>query len=221
MNSSRNKTISILVAITAIIIIAVGVYSFSGSEPTAPVLSTSDGTITFYKPDDFGLAVTPVQVLVRSYIPPCDEDFNYCLYYNGADYEGTNFESAGIRIKKRPDLVTEMACLNTPLAWYDTSAKPDKTYSDEGYAVSVFKNIGDAGAGHSARGALYRLFVRENLSCYEFETRVGQAQFQNYPAGTIKEFTTTDKDNVDVRLVKILSEITLPSGKNNLFSNAI
>src|SRR5437764_619548 len=70
--------------------------------------SISDGTILLnYPSTDFGLAVNPEQILATSYIPPCNPEFNYCLYYNGAEYKGTNFESAGLRIQKRTDMTSE------------------------------------------------------------------------------------------------------------------
>src|SRR5258708_11997428 len=55
-----------------------------------------------------------------------------------------------------------------------------------GYTTSVFSPIGDAAAGHYASGALYRLYLQDSSTCYEFETRLGQTQFANYPAGDRK-----------------------------------
>ena len=53
---------------------------------TAPAGSQSitDGAITLVYPTaDFGLATSSQQITTRSYIPPCDADFTYCLYYTG------------------------------------------------------------------------------------------------------------------------------------------
>src|SRR5258708_14257470 len=73
--------------------------------------SVSDGTITVSFPaKEFGLATTPTQILVRSYIPPCNPNFNYCLYFIGQEYKGTNFDSAGLRLKNPDDLTTEQVC---------------------------------------------------------------------------------------------------------------
>jgi len=45
--------------------------------------TVSDGVIKISIPSsEFGLAVTPEQIMVTSYIPPCDENFDYRLYYN-------------------------------------------------------------------------------------------------------------------------------------------
>ena len=172
--------------------------------------SISDGTITIAYPGaDFGLATSQTQVTVRSYIPPCDPDFNYCLYYIGTAYQGTNFDSAGIRVEKRADLTTQVACLTIPPTGFANFTPTSTTIGD--YSVSEFTPLGDAGAGHFAKGALYRL--EYNGSCYEFETRIGQSQFANYPSGTIQQFTAADEANVQTEIVGILNSITLPSSE--------
>ncbi len=172
--------------------------------------SVSDGTITIHFPSlDFGLATNPQQVLTKAYIPPCGEHFDYCLYYIGNAYTGTNFESAGIRIFKRTDLTTQAQCLTTPPTNY-TTMTPTSTAVFADYAVSEFSPLGDAGMGHYASGTLYRLACHN--ACYEFETRIGQTQFLNYPTGSIKEFTLANQTTLTGMLGSILSGITLPSG---------
>ncbi len=168
--------------------------------------SVSMAGITFSYPDDFGLAVTRGQVLVMSYIPTCEDDFDYCLYYDGTEYEGTNFDSAGVRIKKRTDITYENACLNMPPVGY-TSLVPrmDKKPS---YATSVFSPVGDAGLGHYAKGSVYRLFMA-TTTCLEFETRIGESQFANYEPGTIEEFTEAKRSHIENKLKTILGGITI------------
>jgi hypothetical protein len=177
--------------------------------------TVSDGTITFSRPDDFGLAVTQAQISVHSYIPPCDPDFDYCLYYDGTAYQGTNFDSAGIRIDKRTDLATQSACLTTAPDGYANFTPTSTTSGD--YSVSEFTPIGNAGAGHYAVGTLYRL--EYNGACYEFETRIGQTQFANYPSGTIQQFTAADQAALQSEIQNILNGITLPSGETIAFPN--
>ena len=118
MNPTARNTILILAA-AALVGIIVLLYphdrtttppSIATSTPSATTTaqSISDGTIAFwYSSDEFGLAVTPEQILDHSYIPPCSDDFDYCFYYIGSDYNGTNFESAGLRVEKRSDLTTK------------------------------------------------------------------------------------------------------------------
>jgi hypothetical protein len=175
--------------------------------------STSDGTITFTNPSDFGLATNQQQILTRSYIPPCDADFNYCLYYVGTAYQGTNFDSAGIRIDKRTDLTMSSACLTTPPTGYSNFTPTTTTAGD--YSLSEFSPLGDAGAGHTAVDTLYRLSY--NGACYEFETRIGQSQFANYPSGTIQQFTAADQASLQAEIIGILNGITLPSGETVAF----
>ncbi len=176
------------------------------------VQSVSDGNIKITYDKIFGLAVTKDQVPVKSYIPPCDENFDYCFYYNVDNYKGTNFESAGIRIKKRTDL-NSSTCLTTPLDGFDPSTKPDATNASATYSTSVFSNVGQGAAGHYTSGALYRLYVKEASACYEFETRIGETQFANYPEGTIKQFTDNDRNQVKTQLMSILEGITLKDGQ--------
>ena len=225
------RTFSIWLVIVFIVILGGFWYWQSAQAPTIPPQtatsttpnsspqSTSDGTIQFTTPNEFGLAVTPQQVLVKSYIPPCEDGFTYCLYYSGSAYKGTNFESAGLSVKKRADLSSERLCLGTPPDGFDASTKPAANSTGSGYSTSVFTNIGDAAAGHTASGSLYRLFVRSNSSCYEFLARVGQTQFANYPAGSIQEFTAADKNAMQQILLGVLGSITLTSGEKINFAH--
>lgn len=223
--NTRNGLIVLVIAI-AVVLLFIGANSTQAPSPagqsqTATTTdigdTTSDGTITFARPADFVLALNEQQVLVRSYIPPCNEGFNYCLYYKGTDYAGSNFESAGLRIQKRTDLSTERTCLTTPPSGFDSGMTPTKQKSENAYSSSVFGNVGDAGAGHMASGSLYRLYVRSNSKCYEFETRVGQTQFANYPEGSIKEFTQANQAALHAKLVSILQNVSISSGEKNLF----
>ncbi|HVU75217.1 MAG TPA: hypothetical protein VHD38_00025 [Candidatus Paceibacterota bacterium] len=210
--------------IVIILIIVLGWYLFmtptgTGENATSTATSTqmgttsgqtqSDGTITFAVPADFGMATDPQQILVSAYIPPCNSDFSYCLYYNGTAYQDTNFEAAGLRIAKRADISGEQSCLNTAPEGFDASTTPSQTANADAYSTSVFPDVGDAGAGHTAAGKLYRLYVKSNSSCYEFETRIGNTQYGNYPTGTIQEFTTADRAALQNELNAILKSVTL------------
>jgi len=185
---------------------------------TAPAgyQNIADGATTILYPTaDFSVATSTPQMTVHSYIPPCDPDFDYCVYYIGTAYHGTNFDSAGIRILNRTDLTTETACLTTPPTGYTNFTPTSTTGSD--YSVSEFAPLGDAGAGHFAKDVLYR--VEYNGACYEFETRIGQSQFANYPAGSIQEFTIADQTNLQAEMQMILANTTLPGGETITFPN--
>ncbi len=185
----------------------------SSSTPVAPENSVSTPEISFHYPADFSLAVKPEQILTKSYIPPCElENFDYCLYYTGSAYEGSNFESAGLRIKRRSDLIAERLCLETPPAGYESLEPTSATSSDQS-ATSVFRPLSDAATGHYARGELYRLYLRRSGSCFEFETRIGQSQFANYPPGTIAEFTAADQAVLANRLRQLLGSVALAGGE--------
>jgi hypothetical protein len=47
---------------------------------------------------------------IRSYIPICHENAVACFIYNGNEYQGTNFESAGLSVSVLRDRRTENAC---------------------------------------------------------------------------------------------------------------
>ncbi len=198
--------------------------STSTSQGTAPTLvlgaptgtapsgdqSISDGTIALIYPTaDFALATSSQNIAVHPYIPPCDADLDYCLYYIGTAYQGTNFESAGIRVEKRTDLMTQAACLTTPPTGFSNFTPTSTTVGD--YSVSEFTPIGNAGAGHFAKGTLYRLAY--NGACYEFETRIGQSDFGNYPSGTIQQFTDAEQASLQSKILGILNSVTLSSGE--------
>ncbi len=183
------------------------------TESTAPI-TYSNGIITFVVPEDFGLALNKEQILENAYIPPCDDTFDYCLYYNGIAHIGTNFESAGIRIKNRTDLKTVATCLNTSPENY-TGLKSTVVASTTAYTISSFPGIGDAGAGHYASGELFRLAY--DGTCHEFETRVGASQFANFAEGSMKEFTAADSKKVMGELKDIISTMTLRGGEKISF----
>ncbi len=207
----------LLIGAVVLLLLAVAalIYITPSSSPVVPTTSQTISTpeITFgYQEDIFGLAVTDEQVLVKSYIPPCDPGFDYCLYYIGNAYEGTNFESAGVRIKRRTDLTTQSRCLSTLPDGFSGIAP--KILMQKTYGTSVFSPIGDAGAGHYASGAVYRLSFAS--TCYEFQTRIGQTQFANYEPGTIKEFTTQNQKDVEVILNSELAGIHFTSDNSSI-----
>lgn len=211
--------------VVLIVVLAVGWYLLAAKPITTtnppvatstPVSSvTTSAGITFGYPTDFAVATTPDQVLVSSYIPACDQGFDYCVYFNNPKYVDTNFESAGIRVKNRTDLTTQTACLTTPPDGYPDMI-PQTQEGDAGptnsalyYATSLFSPIGDAGAGHYASGAVYRLFWGSHSTCTEFATRIGETQFANYPAGTKIEFSAADRASVQAALQSVLGSVTI------------
>lgn len=218
------KIVLSVVVVAVIVAVAWAVWHFYFSGPasqqpnavntTAPAASTSSQSLSvgavkiFFPGSEFTVASTSSQVAVVSYIPPCDFNFNYCLYYTGQAYKGTNFESAGIRVQQRPDLSSETNCLLTEPTGY-SNLMPQALYFNN-YSTSVFDSLGDAGAGHYSNGSLYRLFY--NNQCYEFQTRIGQTQFANYPPGAIEKFTTEDQSTLQGDLQQIINSVTLDNG---------
>lgn len=218
---------SFVVGALVLVLIGLGIFMFyvrRSDVPALPDVLLPGGTvtiveqtiatpeITFSYPETFGLAVTQEQVLASSYIPPCEPGFDYCLYYHGKAYEGTNFDSAGLRVKRRGDLTSVDTCLTTSPEGYE-NLEPTMQEMDT-YSVSMFAPLGDAGAGHYARGALYRLSV--GSACFEFQTRVGESQYANYEPGTIEEFTESDRAEVTRSLQGILQSVILTESKEKV-----
>lgn len=214
------------VLIVLIILVALVAWFFWGrgaAGPTAsstpPAATSSEQTTTtpqglsFTLPAAFALATGQEPIMVQSYIPPCDQGYDYCLYKNDDEFAGTNFESAGVSITDRGDLGTERLCLDTPPAGYASTITPDNTVSGDTYSASVFAGLGNAAAGHSAVDSYYRLYDRSNSTCTELDARVAESAYGNYPAGTIEEFTAADQAQVESELQSILNGMTLaPSG---------
>ncbi len=172
-------------------------------------LSFSGGAIIYY-PSDFNLAANQGQLSVRSYIPPCDQGFGYCIYYNGSAYKGTNFESAGISVRNVTALFpTDNSCTNSLPQGYNKAASIS-VHSSPYYSVSIFPNLGNAAAGHYATDNIYRLYF--GGKCYEFDARIGESQYDNYPAGSIQPFTKDSYDALRAELSGIVGSITLSQG---------
>lgn len=172
----------------------------------SPTETTSDGTITFARPEDFGLAISDEQIPTSSNISPCASGFSYCLYYLGNTYEHTNLDSAGLAIRTISTLNTEAACLNTSPEGY-TGQQPVAQTTDDDHTMSLFAPVENAGAGHYTTGEIYRLFTSDR--CYEFTILIGESQFENYPEGEIVEFTSHDRNTLLANMRTILGDMTL------------
>lgn len=167
--------------------------------------TVSNGIVTISYPEKFGVATTKDQILVKSYIPSCDDGFDYCVYYKGEVYGSTNFESAGLSIRKRSDLSSLNTCLQTSPEGY-TNLSP-KVLKKNSYEMSVFAPIGDAAAGHYANGEVYRIYTEGQ--CVQFDIRIGETQFLNYPVGSKVEFTMADRLNMMSTLRSLITGMVL------------
>lgn len=125
------------------------------------------------------------------YVPPCDENHSNCLYYIGTEFEGTNFDSAGISTKNLIDTGEENCT-----SFNEAYTLPDSEISTEEIDSNLFyvARSGNAGAGHMAEETLYRTY--HSNTCVEITTRIGYSQFGNYPEGSVEEFTAEDKNEL-------------------------
>ena len=179
-------------------------------------LVLADGEVLISYPPGFGLAVTQEQLLHDAQIPPCDEGFDYCIYVEPEEFEGTNFSSAGLGIQARTDLTNEADCMLTQPDGYLDLVPIVAGASD--FATTLYHGIDQGAAGHYSTGSLGRLYY--DSACYQFETRVAQAQFANYPTGTIEEFDAADQARTSDRLMAVMARVALPDGRNSLWGRA-
>lgn len=189
----------------ALVILVCALAVASDSEAVHDRHVAARGQIMFVRPADFGLAVHRDQLLVKTVIPPCDDTFDYCLYYYGDDFAGTNFQSAGVRIERRAALHSVKACLFTPPRGY-VDFEPTVRRKDA-VAVSVFAPLQQAGMGHFSEGMLFRLAFED--TCYEVETRIGMSQAAHYAEGTVREFTEEERAVLTARLDEVVRAVRL------------
>ena len=185
-----------------------------GVELSPPKVMTSGGIGLRYSESEYAIATSPAHITVSSFIPPCDEGFDYCIYDKGSAYGGTTFESAGLRVKERKDLTTESSCLKSPPTGYADLA-PTLRYAGDGFTTTVFYPLEGAATGHSSKAALYRLSFEK--TCYEFETRVGRSNVDNYEKGTVKAFTEGEMQNAFAGLREILEASSIGANKRIIF----
>lgn len=180
----------------------------------ATTMTLRGGDVSLSYPDDFGMAVNQDQLLVSSTIPVCSSGFDYCIYLNSGEYDGTNFEGAGLGIVIRGDLDYEAACaLEQPEGFSELEPVVEGGVD---HVTSVFDEVGEGAAGHFTNGAVYRLYFAD--TCYEFESRVAQAQFSNFEPGAVERFGDEALDDVLTSLTDIVESVELPDGRDGLWS---
>lgn len=183
-------------------------------EDAATTMTLTGGDITLSYPADFGLAVSQEQLLVDSSVPLCDEGFDYCIYLKSGAYDGTNFDGAALGVTVRDDLDYEAACLlEQPEGYSQLEPVID---GGVGHATSTFPQVGQGAAGHVTNGAIYRLYFED--ACYEFESRVAKAQYENFEPGAVERFDDSDLQAVRGQLREIVATVALPDGRDALFS---
>lgn len=149
-----------------------------------------------YNNSDFGFALSyPANLTLnlggigykeaslRSFIPACDPATVACLFFNGHDYEGTNFEAAALSVNILRDFRTDEACSKI-----DTGSYPVKTKVLNG-VLYHYGMTGDAATSHSEGGLAYRAL--HNGVCFELAVGVSETSLGAYDPGAIKAFDAT------------------------------
>ena len=214
------KTTNLITLIVVLVVVLVVVLAFARpvqapvyqngqeqtqTQPAAQAQTVTTGGLSFSYTEPFALATTPEQILAKVVIPACDQGFDYCVYYNGTEYANTNFESAGVSVAEHKELPSQASCVTAQPSGYH-GLKP-KTSSQNGVVIGAYSPIGGGAAGSSESGAEYHVWT--GSTCYFVRTRVAQAQFANYPAGTKVEFTTANRDAVFGELQNILDGMSV------------
>ncbi len=116
----------------------------------------------------------------RSYIPVCQSESIACFEYNGNEYEGTNFEAAGVSVNILRELRTEKECYKI-----ENVSLPIQKITLNGIPFH-YGDIGEGGLGHGIGGPAYRTF-REHV-CFEVALLITATSISVYDPGTVKEF---------------------------------
>ena len=146
----------------------------------------------------------------RSYIPLCREGQMVCVVYNGAKYDGTNFESAALVVKTVAD--RDQHSCSKPHVIEDDGPGIPKIYDWDISKRDPYKVVngimfehGWFGAGamsHDLKTDLYRAFIQG--TCYEIDLDITFSNYKVWATGTIKEFTKRDQEQVKADLMNIL-----------------
>ena len=132
-------------------------------------------------PDDFGFNTDLRKIIPQSYIPVCDEGAKTvagCIYYSGRDYEGTNFDAAGVEI-------VMIKGLKSPAECYLIGTAEPKKVSINGVEFA-YAEQNEGAAGHFSSDRIYRSL--KGGDCYQLRARVAFTNLGNYEPGTITEF---------------------------------
>ena len=158
-----------------------------------------DGTFQFDYADSLARCQPegPVPTLLNerrscaSYIPVCDEDRIACLAYPADEYRGYNFEAAAFSVIALPGVTTELKCLTNVDR---NTCRPPRSEAHNSVTFGTAECY-EGGLGHHLNRQIYRTFHAG--ACYQLSVNIAESAFANFPAGTIKEFSRADRQNVE------------------------
>lgn len=182
---------------TAMLAIAAALVLTSNSQrrwSPAPskAFTSPDNTFRFSYPADFHLCTARKMdpCILRSFVPPCDDDAIVCVVYPKEPLQGTNFGSAAFQVREihiRGENMTPDVCV-TPYPETDDAGNVSPSPEFLISAVHPEEIIGgvpfvhgirsDAAMGHSSSVDLYRAFHRQK--CYELRLTQSQSNAANY-----------------------------------------
>lgn len=203
--------------------VVVSEYSSTTFEEPPPqtTLTLGGGAVTLVVPGDLALAASGDPLLGTASVPPCDPGFEYCLYQPPGSFGGTNFHSAGMAMRVRPELNAGPACLLVAPAGHP-AVRPAMIVEPDGpEAADTARYVGLSGEeeGRYVTSEVRRLHV--GGTCYEFVLRVVETQFDD-GGGMVEAFTAADRaavleryggllENLSVRLPAGLRAVSWPS----------
>lgn len=129
-----------------------------------------------------------------SYIPICDYTTVACFEYNGKEYEGTNFEAAGLSINVLREIRTEHDCDKI-----DTGSYPIKTQTINGIKFH-YGMTGEGGTSQSKGGPAYRVF-HQNV-CFEIAVATAQISIGAFDPGAVRAFDSATLDRLLDKMVR-------------------
>ena len=194
------------------ILIGSGPWAVSAGPPSIGNYISVDPHFELTIPPGFGVHTGKGEL--GGYIPICHDDSLVCITYPLGRYKGTTFNGASMEVTLLP-AKTEQACTNP--GKYEVSTLSEAEFRIDSNSPSRMINgvrflqarDGGAASNHNIAADLYRGFTHGR--CYELAVRVTFTNFAVYQAGTIREFTSADKEQVNAQLKQILDSFrTLP-----------
>lgn len=149
---------------------------------------------------DFVNPIFTSQLHKTTFIPICEDNFLFCLYYPESLFPETDFAGAGFGISK----IENAKSIDQCSSFANSDIFPATKILINGIAF-YHQQRGSAATGHQEDTHYYRTF--HNNSCFEIDLRITtESRVENYPPGSgYQPFTVQKKTKVLDDLKNILS----------------
>jgi hypothetical protein len=172
--------------------------AFAPCPSSAPSATRPTDSSATYRNAAYGFSLNaPIEANVLEYdkakaqSPACETDspeaqMITCVHFPKSLYPNSNFLGAGVAITLVPN-VNELQCL-TP----DTTAPSKKITHEPTFTAWPHA---EGAMSHRVSGTTYAAFA--NNTCYHVNTRIYSSVYEVYAEGTITEFTTAQRTDIE------------------------